>query len=319
MCNTCFPRLTAQMCTKQAHHFVITYAEMLRLEPTVIRLTLCEVNDLHRRSKAQQQLHPLARHDLGALSVPLRQPQYSTPYSNCMDLPRLLYSSIPTGTASPEVLVEDTSDDIDGANGQGFDPLSRTEGVESSPRSGWHSNMASACDGPSNSLNTMPRPSVPFPSMGQASSSLVQSMSQPQPAALRGVGPREPSRVYASHSSPVTMRMGFGGPRDVHGSPRLIVYNDSVTAMIQSQARHLPEARHQSRLHESYTAPSGRYLFQGPATTALGRHRRRARAASPFDTGIPGLVRLYGGMENPGELAPYDAATRRHWAGQRRG
>lgn len=114
--------------------------------------------------------------------------------------------------------------------------------------------------------------------------------------------------------------MGLEGQRDVGGSRRLVVYDDSVTVMIQPQTPgHLPEARHQSRLQESYTARSGRYLFQDITTTTPVPYRRRARAASPSDTGTTGLVGLYGGMENHEELAPYDAATRRHWAGQRRG
>ncbi|ETS79177.1 hypothetical protein PFICI_09030 [Pestalotiopsis fici W106-1] len=91
-------------------------------------------------------------------------------------------------------------------------------------------------------------------------------------------------------------------------SSKIKVYSDDVPASLQpSTPQHLPEARHQSRLRGSYTAPVAR--AQRRAGHEPGTVRRR-HARSPRQTGLetPGFRGLYGGTENSDDLALYQEA-----------
>lgn len=88
---------------------------------------------------------------------------------------------------------------------------------------------------------------------------------------------------------------------------RLRVYNDLLSASIQPQTPlNLPEARHQSRLRGSYTAPARRTPSQSTQTPTTARAQRasgRRRAPSPLGIQTPGFKGLYGGMENLDDAA----------------
>jgi hypothetical protein len=100
------------------------------------------------------------------------------------------------------------------------------------------------------------------------------------------------------------------------------VYNDALPRSSQPQTpTHLPEARHQSRFHPSYTAPVARAtarLVALPAHNIESRTRRgpglerlrqlstplrraAGRSASPIGMLQSGLTGLYGGRENGDE------------------
>ncbi|KAL1873089.1 hypothetical protein VTK73DRAFT_1141 [Phialemonium thermophilum] len=90
------------------------------------------------------------------------------------------------------------------------------------------------------------------------------------------------------------------------------VYDDSLPASAQiATPDNLPEARHQSWLRSSYTAPIRRHshLPAGtPSRIMLRRARRRDR--SPEGLQISGLVGLYGGLENTDDSVLFEQATR---------
>ncbi len=96
------------------------------------------------------------------------------------------------------------------------------------------------------------------------------------------------------------------------------VYNDALSPEVQPQTpAHLPEARHQSRYHPSYTAPVTRAAarrgapigFDGEGQQTLPRQRhvpfytplRPGRPASPIGLTQGGYQGLYGGRENGDE------------------
>ena len=96
-------------------------------------------------------------------------------------------------------------------------------------------------------------------------------------------------------------------------SRNLAVYNDGLPPATQPQTpAHLPEARHQSRYHPSYTAPVSRAssgLLSVPDHTPERRDRlpgspsrvARDRASSPVGLQNGGFRGLYGGRENRDE------------------
>lgn len=96
---------------------------------------------------------------------------------------------------------------------------------------------------------------------------------------------------------------------------RLRIYNDRVPASLQPQTpQNLPEDRHRSRYHPSYTAPVDRRVgidWRG----GRGRQRRRRGARSDSPSGIdwPGFQGLYGGQENAADDVLFDRASRRLW------
>lgn len=131
----------------------------------------------------------------------------------------------------------------------------------------------------------------PSPSPSPPTSS-IPGRNQSRPASLE-LGPRTPSRTYQ-------------------------VYNDSLPPSSQPQTpAHLPEARHQSRFHPSYTAPVTRGAArragppidtadngnrEGPGLSRLQQLsaplRRAGRSASPLGMLQGGVTGLYGGREN---------------------
>ncbi|KAF7519782.1 hypothetical protein G7054_g12995 [Neopestalotiopsis clavispora] len=96
---------------------------------------------------------------------------------------------------------------------------------------------------------------------------------------------------------------------DPRQSPsKMRIYSDELPPSLQpSTPRHLPEARHQSRLRGSYTAPVTR--AQSRAGHEPGTIRRRP-ARTPSQTGLetPGFRGLYGGTENSDDLVLYQEA-----------
>lgn len=132
----------------------------------------------------------------------------------------------------------------------------------------------------------------------------------------RSISQRRTSRT-SPHVSYQTSTARVGLTSDAPTTRPMIVYDDVVMAAMQPQTpRSLPEARHQSRLQGSYTAPSSRPLPTETSTAGSTSRRRRARAASPTGVGTPGFVGLYGGMENSDESILYDVALRR-WTARR--
>ncbi|KAI1474136.1 hypothetical protein F4774DRAFT_401673 [Daldinia eschscholtzii] len=76
------------------------------------------------------------------------------------------------------------------------------------------------------------------------------------------------------------------------------IYDDSLPASSQPQTPlNLPEARHRSRLHGSYTAPLPRAASRSVYRASTG-HGLRDTANSPSDLEAPGFRGLYGGREN---------------------
>lgn len=88
---------------------------------------------------------------------------------------------------------------------------------------------------------------------------------------------------------------------------RLRVYNDLLPGSSQPQTPHnLPEARHQSRLRGSYTAPARDTSTEPtwtPTTTRSQRGLGRRRELSPLGLQTPGFKGLYGGTENVDDAA----------------
>jgi hypothetical protein len=93
------------------------------------------------------------------------------------------------------------------------------------------------------------------------------------------------------------------------------IYDDSMPASIQPQTpQNLPEARHQSRFHPSYTAPTRQRIESpGPGRSTTGR-RRRTRSDSPTGMDTPGFEGLYGGQENTDDEVIFNRAAQRLWA-----
>ncbi|KAM0168692.1 hypothetical protein ACHAPF_010723 [Botrytis cinerea] len=123
---------------------------------------------------------------------------------------------------------------------------------------------------------------------------------------------------------PTPRRDSDAGPRTYTPSRGYSVYNDSLPAESQPQTpAHLPEARHQSRYHPSYTAPTTRSMGRlgsilsehGASTPArpsdpfyqdssqrwmyvTDARRARQRSGSPAGMSDDGFRGLYGGREN---------------------
>lgn len=77
------------------------------------------------------------------------------------------------------------------------------------------------------------------------------------------------------------------------------MYDDRVPAILQPQTpQHLPEARHQSHYHPSYTAPVGGRPNIRRESAYHFRRGRGTRSDSPLGLDAPGLTGLYGGQEN---------------------
>ncbi|RYP92422.1 hypothetical protein DL770_001439 [Monosporascus sp. CRB-9-2] len=95
-------------------------------------------------------------------------------------------------------------------------------------------------------------------------------------------------------------------------TPRLAVYNDSVSASLQPQTPlNLPEARHQSRLHGAYTAPVVRVETRSAYQSGAVRGRPN-RGDSIVGMETPGFRGLYGGIENSEDSTLFEEASRFH-------
>ncbi|PSR93687.1 hypothetical protein BD289DRAFT_175398 [Coniella lustricola] len=94
---------------------------------------------------------------------------------------------------------------------------------------------------------------------------------------------------------------------------RIRVYDDLVSSTRQPQTpEQLPEARHQSRLPMSYTAPVVRFRSDRPLVTeppATVHRPYRRRELSPMGMSAPGFEGLYGGRENDDDVALFDEAS----------
>ncbi|KAI1799366.1 hypothetical protein F4811DRAFT_110086 [Daldinia bambusicola] len=105
---------------------------------------------------------------------------------------------------------------------------------------------------------------------------------------LRGVGSSEASSPeHRDGTEPASeTELGFR------------IYNDSLPALSQPQTPlNLPEARHQSRLYGSYTAPHSRVASRSVYGSSSGQVLGDS-ANSPSDLEAPGFRGLYGGQEN---------------------
>ncbi|KAJ8063396.1 hypothetical protein OCU04_008617 [Sclerotinia nivalis] len=133
-----------------------------------------------------------------------------------------------------------------------------------------------------------------------------------------------PSPRRRTRPQPTPRRDSDTGPRTYTPSRGYSVYNDSLPAASQPQTpAHLPEARHQSRYHPSYTAPTTRSMARlrshipEPVVGTLSRpsdpfdqgsaqrwmHESdarwtRQRSGSPAGMSDDGFQGLYGGREN---------------------
>ncbi|ROV89197.1 hypothetical protein VMCG_09917 [Cytospora schulzeri] len=102
--------------------------------------------------------------------------------------------------------------------------------------------------------------------------------------------------------------------RDLATTPRhrIRIYDDVISPTLQPQTpEQLPEARHQSRLPGSYTAPVARFRSsQTPSHTPVtARRLHRRRQPSPVGMRTPGFEGLYGGQENEDDVALYEDAS----------
>ncbi|KAI8630847.1 hypothetical protein F5Y19DRAFT_483488 [Xylariaceae sp. FL1651] len=94
-------------------------------------------------------------------------------------------------------------------------------------------------------------------------------------------------------------------------TPRIRVYNDFLPASSQPQTPfNLPEARHQSRLYGTYTAPIQHAAMRRSAQRSTGSHIRPEDDHSPLGMTTPGYQGLYGGLENSDDTRLYHQASR---------
>ncbi|KAK3990515.1 hypothetical protein QBC44DRAFT_358394 [Cladorrhinum sp. PSN332] len=137
-----------------------------------------------------------------------------------------------------------------------------------------------------------------------------------------GTNPATPMRRPQVRIARSQSQAHFGEDSDVRepqtarssrfGHETFQIYDDTLPASSQPQTpQNLPEARYQSHIHGAYTAPARRTspsLFQTP--TATGR-RRRLRAPSPPGLQTPGMIGLYGGLENTDDSTLFQQAMMR--------
>lgn len=119
--------------------------------------------------------------------------------------------------------------------------------------------------------------------------------------------PHTPSRRNSSVDAEATTSSPSAG------WSRFRIYNDSMPPSSQPETpQNLPEARHQSRLHPSFTLPVRRGSSLDMVTPATGwRWRPHPRQPlSPAGLRTPGFLGLYGGVENSDEAALFEQAER---------
>ncbi|KAK4640142.1 hypothetical protein QC761_604360 [Podospora bellae-mahoneyi] len=104
-------------------------------------------------------------------------------------------------------------------------------------------------------------------------------------------------------------------PRRQLSPPPFEIYDDSVPPSAQPQTpQNLPEAQHQSRLRGSYTVPTRRGTSPGfDSLSRLSRRRREREERIPSPPGLqtPGMMGLYGGLENADDVSLFERAIRR--------
>lgn len=125
-----------------------------------------------------------------------------------------------------------------------------------------------------------------------------------------------------SHTSrnPTTPRASARSapPESTSASPNsrrvsLRVYDDSLPRWRQPETpSNLPESRHQSRLSGAYTAPARRNPGQNLVTPVTSRRWRPNIRRSPSPVGLqnPGMLGLYGGLENTHDDILYERVQR---------
>ncbi|KAI1084383.1 hypothetical protein F5B20DRAFT_294032 [Whalleya microplaca] len=133
---------------------------------------------------------------------------------------------------------------------------------------------------------------------------------------------RSPSHSLPS-PSPRFARSDSGSPTrnneleraEAPDSARLRIYDDSIPGSSQPQTpQHLPEARHQSRLQGSYTAPVPRMTLRSGYRSGASRGRPdNTRSPSGIET--PGFRGLYGGRENSDDSTLFHEASRHRGGG----
>lgn len=125
-----------------------------------------------------------------------------------------------------------------------------------------------------------------------------------------------------SSRAPATPLRSSRGSRNASPAPptalpntpyrRLRVYDDRVPASLQPQTpQHLPEARHQSRYHSSFTAPVGQPYASPHQLRAGFRRGRGTRSESPLGLDTPGFTGLYGGQENTDDDVMFERVAQR--------
>lgn len=125
---------------------------------------------------------------------------------------------------------------------------------------------------------------------------------------------RREGRVDTRQPDPITRPSSAGSslsPTVPRTPSRFQIYNDSLPASSQPQTpQHLPEARHQSRLRVSWTAPPRRrspHPLRTPTTSRVRRLGRGGQVSPPGLQNPPGFTGLYGGIENTDDTVLLEA------------
>lgn len=130
----------------------------------------------------------------------------------------------------------------------------------------------------------------------------------PSPSHNSGSADNGPSPIsHKNPGRPTSLSRGLTTPVG-----RLRIYDDLLSPSRQPQTpEQLPEARHQSRLPESYTAPVGRFRTVQAAnrTPSNPQRLRHRRGPSPMGMRTQGFEGLYGGRENGDDVALFDEAS----------
>ncbi|KAK1565988.1 uncharacterized protein LY79DRAFT_573026 [Colletotrichum navitas] len=308
---------------------------MLRLDATVIRLSLSEINDYGRNRHSKDQCR--RRADTDQLSTTISPKTGWRSLYEAIDSP-LTYPSNRMPLVLPHNLStasEGLEISTGGGNGSGGDHNDKNNNHNKADKpSSIDANETMAMTIEQHTDPTgctfIPRPPLPppFAATPRVSSPLYQPST---PIRLsRAIELKEaihvapPALISPSARSP-TLTSPYG-PGTHHTAAvtaslqRLVIYDDTVAAEAQPQTpRNVPEVRHESRSHGSYTAPSSRTFTLETSTLASRshRHRRRAEARSPARMNTPGFVGLYGGLENSDEAVLYDAEMWRWLASHR--
>ncbi|KUI67270.1 hypothetical protein VM1G_03193 [Cytospora mali] len=172
---------------------------------------------------------------------------------------------------------------------------------ETSPSNPAHQRRQSSCRDPIELQNDgQPGPSL-CPRIGYKS----PSNSHEDSLAKDGLSPDRPTLPVPGRPTSLA--------RDIITTPRhrIRIYDDVLPPTQQPQTpEQLPEARHQSRLPGSYTAPVSRFRsFETSGHTPVtARRLRHHRQPSPVGMRTPGFEGLYGGQENEDDGSLFEEA-----------